>query len=77
MGPPLLASHMRVALSPEVVASSLPSGEKATPLTLQSCPVNVLWTVPLSVCQVRVVQSPDVVAMRVPSGENATAWTVR
>src|SRR5262249_2657519 len=68
--------HTRAVLSEDAVASSVPSGENATPDTWLVWPVSVERGVPAGAFQIRAVRSREAGATRGPSpwetGENAT-----
>ncbi len=61
------SSQSRTVLSAE--ATSLPSGENATPFTRPVWPVNVLRAAPEAASQSRTVLSREAEATSLPSGE--------
>ena len=63
-------------LSSEALASVLPSGLKATLLTVPRCPFKVRSSAPESVSQSRTVLSSEALASVLPSGLKATLQTV-
>src|SRR5438270_433513 len=72
----LLYSHTLAVASAPPVAMRLPSGEKATELTLEECPLSVSSSSPRCASHTLAVASVLPVAMRVPSGEKATELTL-
>jgi hypothetical protein len=72
---PVTASHSRTMLSLDANATSCPSSEKATAMTLLEWPSSVLRHVPVAASYSRTVQSSDAEATSCLSGEKATAVT--
>ena len=75
MRAPVAVSHSRAVLSTLVVASSLPSGLNATPITGSVWPIRIRVRAPVAVSHSRAVLSTLAVASRLPSGLNATPCT--
>ena len=63
---------MRVMPSSPAVATRVPSGDQATALTSQVCPVSAVRAWPVVGLQMRAVPSKPAVARRVPSGDQAS-----
>ena len=74
-GAPVAASHSRAVFSKEPVSMRLPSGEKATAVTMSLCPSSVATAAPVAASHSRAVLSQEPVRTRLPSGEKATAVT--
>jgi hypothetical protein len=68
MDAPVVASQMRTVLSLLSLKIRVPSGEKATVMTLLVCPVRVLRDAPVAASQMRTVQSSLPLAIFMPSG---------
>src|ERR1700761_8837506 len=72
---PVVGSHRWTVLSNDADAISLPSGEKATDMTLPLWPLSVDRAAPVAGSHRRTVLSYDADATSFPSGEKATDLT--
>ena len=74
---PAVASQMRIVSSPLAVATCLPSGEKATLLTLSPCPSNTAPALPDGSSQTcgHSAMPSSIVASSEPSGDSASMAT--
>jgi hypothetical protein len=61
--------------SQDADATSLSSGENATPITISEWPLRVRRAAPVAESQSLTVRSRDADATSLPSGENATPFT--
>ncbi len=75
-GAPVAASHTRTSPLLAPVTIRVPSGTKATSVSVLPCPASTTASRPVAASQTRAVSSTAAETTSVPSGENATEVTM-